>query len=201
MIELKVNIDGQEKSFSMPSGWDEVTIGTFEKIANCSVGDNELQESIEILGYVTGMDDETLYALPIDQVPVIMEQLKYINEPISNEPKEFVEVGGQKYYFKQDFDKLTTGEVLSIDMLNQKYEEQVYKGIAEMLCVFLRKKIDGKLESFRKEHMERAEAFRKEVMIADVYQLFVFFSSGKTMSSETTKDSLEVEEIKTDTKV
>jgi hypothetical protein len=60
----------------------------------------------------------------------------------------------------------------------------------EMLCIFLRKKDGDKLESFKKGFMERAEAF-KQVSIADVNDIFLFFSDGGNSSTNNMKESLE----------
>ena len=100
---------------------------------------------------------------------------------------------------KKDFDNLTYGETISLDIIQKEFGEQVQKAFGKMLCVFLRKKIDGKLEPHLPEHLDRLEMFRTKVMISDVYQLFVFFSSGKNTSTSPTKDSLEVVEIKNET--
>ena len=43
----------------------------------------------------------------------------------------------------------------------------------------LKKKVDGKLEEFNMEHIERADMFRDKVNLLDVYGHIVFFSIGE----------------------
>lgn len=202
MIDLKVNIDGQEKAFSMPESWEEVSVGLFEDIAKLEVSEVDMSNSMSIVSSLTGMSEELLWQVPVNEMPKILEHIHFLKEPIKEEGKESIVIDGEEYFMKNDFDNLTYGETVSLDIIQKNHGEQVQKAFGEMLCVFLRKKIDGKLEPHLKEHMERVEMFREKVMISDVYQLFVFFSSGKNTSTKVIKDSLEVEEIKkeTDTK-
>lgn len=177
---LELVIDGEEKKYNVPESWDDVNLRIFEVIASTNLdGKNDLLESIKLLCAVTGMSMDDAYLLPIDELPQILEVLKFANSPVEEKEVESIVIEGEEYFLKKDFDKMTTGEVLSIDMISQKYEGKIEKGMAEMMCVFLRKKIDGKLESFKSEFIERVELFREHVKVSDVYQMFLFFSNGK----------------------
>lgn len=203
MIDLKVNIEGEERAFQMPESWEEVSVGLFEDIAQMEVNNVDLGNSMTIISALTGMNQELLWQVPVNEMPKILEHVQFLKQPIEDDPKEFIVIDGEEYFMKKDFDNLTYGETISLDIIQKEFGEQVQKAFGKMLCVFLRKKIDGKLEPHLPEHLDRLEMFRTKVMISDVYQLFVFFSSGKNTSTKATKDSLEVVEIKneTDTKV
>lgn len=180
-MNLELIIDGQKKEYKVPENWGEVSLEVFEQIASVSLdGGNDMLESIKLLCSVTGMSMEDAYLLPIDELPQILEVLKFANNPVDEKEVESVIIEGEEYFLKKDFDKMTTGEVLSIDMISKKHEGKIEKGMSEMMCVFLRKKVDGKLEPFKAEFMERAELFRKNVMVSDIYQMFLFFSNGES---------------------
>lgn len=199
MIDLKVNIEGEERAFQMPESWEEVSVGLFEDIAQMEVSNVDLGNSMTIISALTGMNQELLWQVPVNEMPKILEHVQFIKQPIEDDPKESITIDGEEYFMKKDFDNLTYGETISLDIIQKEFGEQVQKAFGKMLCVFLRKKIDGKLEPHLPEHLDRLEIFRTKVMISDVYQLFVFFSSGKNTSTKATKDSLEVVEIKNET--
>lgn len=199
MIDLKVNIEGEERAFQMPESWEEVSVGLFEDIAQMEVSNVDLGNSMTIISALTGMNQELLWQVPVNEMPKILEHVQFIKQPIEDDPKESITIDGEEYFMKKDFDNLTYGETISLDIIQKEFGEQVQKAFGKMLCVFLRKKIDGKLEPHLPEHLDRLEMFRTKVMISDVYQLFVFFSSGKNTSTKATKDSLEVVEIKNET--
>jgi len=182
MIKLNLTIDDEAKSFNIPQSWSDVTVGTYEKLANIDkANENEFQMAIDVLCAMTDISLDDAYALPVDRMPEILEQIKFTNTEIPSTDKEFILIDGEEYYLKKDFTQLTNGEVISLELLNKKHENNIEKAMAEMLCVFLRKKKEnGNLESFKNSFMERADLYREKVSIADVYNMFLFFSSGKT---------------------
>ena len=182
MIKLNLTIDEEVKVFDIPQGWEDVTIGTYEKLANIDkTNENEFQMAIDVLCAISGMSLDDAYALPVDRMPDILEHITFTNTEIKPTDKEYIEIHGDKYYLKKDFNQLTNGEVISLELLNKKYENNIEKGMGEMLCIFLRqKKENGNLEGFKNSFMERVEMFSDKVSIADVYNMFLFFSSGKT---------------------
>jgi len=109
----------------------------------------------------------------------VLDSLGFIKEKIVAKKVDSIRVNGNDYYLKNDFDKLNNGEVISLEILNKKYKDNPEEGMAEMLCLFLRKKKEnGKLENFTPEFMDRADMFRKEVKVSEVNDLFVFFLDG-----------------------
>ena len=181
MIDLVLDIDGVKKNYKVPENWNEVNMRTFELIANVNSQDeNDFFGSMKVFAALTGMSMDDVMLLPVDELPEVLKLVSFANTTIEEKEVDSIVIDGEEYFIKKDMDKLTTGEVLSLDHLAKKYENNIQAGMSEMLCVFLRRKIDGKLESFKSEFMERAELFRDKVMVSDVYHLFLFFSSGKS---------------------
>ncbi len=181
MVKLELNIDGQPKTYDIPEGWNEVSVGRFEDIASVDKEqENEFQMSLDVIRAVVGISEDDLNLLPLESVPEILETMEFVKQEIDLSPSDEIVTSMGTFYLKDNFDKLTVGEVISVETLTKKYNGNFEKGIAEMLCIFLRqKKEDGTLEAFKNSFMERSEVFRNEVMIEDVYQLFVFFSNGR----------------------
>ena len=193
-MKLELTIDGNLKEYSIPESWDDVTLGMFEQIVSIEMnGENDLLDSMKLLCAVTGMAMDDAMLIPVNEMPKILEVLKFANTEVEQKRAESIKIGDDEYFAKDDFDKMTTGEVLSIDMISKKYDGKIERAISEFMCIFLRKKVDGKLETFKADFMERAELFRENVKVTDVYQMFVFFSNGETTLSKVIKDSLEEE--------
>ncbi len=193
MVHFKLEIDGELKEFNFPNGWDEVTIELFEKVAKIDhTIENEITHALTVISTVTGMDLDNVRLIPTNEFPKIMKNLDFIKSDPPKKQRKSIVVDGEKYFIRQkdDFKNLSVGEVESIEQIKRKYGENIPAAFAEYLCVFLRKKLEnGNFESFRNSHMERAELFRKNVKISDVYGLFIFFSSGKSTSIKGMKGS------------
>lgn len=194
MIKLNLTIDDQKKSFNIPTSWADVSIGQYENLSKLDKEkgkENELQFAVDVLCSISDMTKDDAFMLPITETEKVFNNIDFVKKPIPESKKRFVEVDGIKYYFKDDYDKLTNGEVISLELLTKKYEGNIDAGMSEILCVFLRqKKENGKIEGFKSEFMERAEIFRDKISVADVYQLIVFFSNGKSELSKTIKGFL-----------
>lgn len=182
MIEINLEIDDEKFELNLPSGWDEITIKQYDKIAKIERTESNLIQFVEILKILTNVDEETIMSIPAVEFQNITDNLQFLQEEVEDKEVESIVVDGVEYFLKKEFDKLTMGESISIEIIMKKYDNDLTKAIPELLCIFLRKKKEnGKLESFKNSFMERAEMF-SNLMISDVHQLFVFFSIGKSTS-------------------
>ena len=195
MIKLRIDVDGVENYFEVPSSWSEVTVKIFDKIHNIERdGLSDLNLSIKTIAAITGVDEEIVGQLDFDSFGQLADALSFISEEIQTTEVEHIEAGGVKYYLKKDFDKLNVGEVASIELILEKHKSNIVSAMPEMLCVLLRqKKENGELESFKNEFMLRREIF-EEVSIVDVNDLFLFFSDGGSSLPSNTQDSSRAQE-------
>ena len=182
MIKLKIEIDGEKRKFELPNGWDEVTVGQYKQLMMID-RDNltSVMQFVKMITILSDIDEDTVMQIPATSFGDIQEALDFTKEIIStdDEIKDYIIVGDDKYYIKKDFEALTMGETISIEATLEKHKNKLELALPELLCIFLRKKKDnGKLESFKASHMERAELF-EGIIISDINQLFLFFSSGK----------------------
>lgn len=192
MVTLKLELDGEQMTFSIPESWSEVTVEQFAKIFTVNPADmTSVERAVRIVNIFTDVDEDYLYMMSPEQFNQVAEIISFTNSEIQPTGKESIIVEGDEYFIKKDFNQLTMGEVISLELLIEQSNGNIGAKMAEMLCVFLRKKReDGKLEGFKKSFMQRAEMF-KHVSVADVNDIFVFFSDGENLSSISTKASLE----------
>ena len=184
MIILNLEIDGEEKSYEIPTSWSEVTVGQAADIQNISVENLTIIEKIvKILTILTpGISEDDIMLMSPEQFNQISEQLTFISNEIQGEPVNFLTIGGEEYFVKKDFTKLTMGEIISVDTIMKQTDNDITRALPKMLCIFLRKKKEnGELESFKSSFMQREEMF-KGVIITDVAKLFDFFLNGEVSS-------------------
>ena len=180
MVKLNLTIDDEKKSYEVPDCWEDMTVKMYEKLTSVKESENDLKYSLDLICALVGMDIKTAYMIPVNDMPKILEPLEFAKTPIKLSKKKSITINKEKYYLKDDFDNLNTGEVISLNILKDKYQNNIEAGISEMLCIFLRKKkSNNKLETFDDEFMDRAEMFRENVRIMDVHSMFVFFLNGK----------------------
>jgi hypothetical protein len=188
MIEVNVEIEEEIKTYQFPESWDDVTVERFIKIYQLRSNDmNELESSVQLLSAVSGIEKDILYLMEIEDFKKLISNLKFVSNEILKQDVEYIELEGDKYYLYNDFNKLTTGEVITIETLIESAGGDFYNIMPDLLCLFLRKKKDDKYERFTTDMLKRKEMF-KQVPISQIYHIFNFFLIGRNISNDNTKD-------------
>jgi len=179
MIEINFDIDGVKKEITLPSDYEEMTVGQYMALNAIDFKDKtEIEIIVETISLFGDISVDEVYMIPVQQFNEIVEAFKYTNDAIDKKDIDSIKVGDDVYYLKSDFTSLNLGETISIDMI-MKSEKNVNKSISKLLCVFLRKKrSDGNLEEFNNSFMSREDDF-KDIIITEVYQLMSFFLTLK----------------------
>lgn len=184
MNTLVIEFDGEDIEINVPTSWDEITIKqtallSSVKLTSATTRYDVFKDNMEIL---CGIDNDISGAMSQSEMEKVEEWLDMIGDYKIGEHKEFIEVEGEKYYLYQSFDKFTNAEIISIKMIEEKHGSNKIYAIPEMLCIFLRKKLEnGSLETFRNSFMDRARLF-ENLIITDVNRMFDFFTNGKSKS-------------------
>lgn len=182
MTNLLLTIDEVEKEYNIPTDWSSVTIEEFIELYSYSFDElNALEKAIRIVSIFTKISEEDIYMMSQEQFTQISDLLSFVNTEMVPETKDIIILNGENYYLKQDFSKLNLGEIVSLELLSEKTNGNLVKGMDELLCIFLRKKKDnGELESFKNSMMSRAELF-KTVKVVDVFAIFSNFQNGNPL--------------------
>lgn len=180
-INLEIEIDGDVKEFVIPQSWNEVSVGQTTKLALLQRdGVNNLELMVKILSILAKMDEDIVYMMQQEDFVKVIEAINFTNQEIKGELKDCVNIEGEDYYLKKDFDKLTMGEIISIETIIKQHNNNVQLALPQLLCIFLRKKKEnGNLESFKNSFMQRQELF-EGLTITDVNDIFVFFLDGRS---------------------
>jgi hypothetical protein len=189
MITIQIEIDEEVKDFNFPTSWEEVTVEQFIKIfTEKSVSENGLMATVKIISAISGIDEELIMMMGIEDFKNLSKHLSFIEETMEIKNVEYIELEGDKYYLYTDFNKLTTGEIITIETLMEAKNGNIYEVMGELLCVFLRKKKDnGDFEKFKTNMLQRKTLFMK-ANISDIHHIFNFFLDGRNLFNHNTRD-------------
>lgn len=190
MIEVNIDVEGVKMNYQVPSSWDEVTVEQFTKLYRVkSPNTNELLGAVTMISALSGIEEGIILQMDIDDFRELSTKLLFITKEVPREDTEFVEINGEEYFLYTDFNRLTTGEVITLETILESAEYDVHKIMPDLLCLFLRKKDkEGKLEKFTTDMLKRKEIFLS-IPITKIYHLFSFFLIGGNTSANNTKDS------------
>jgi hypothetical protein len=192
MVKLNLEIDEEVREFNIPENWDEVTIEQFINLFSFErQGMTELNIATRTINVFTGIDEDLLLMMNYNDFQQIIGVLQFTNKDMEPQVVDYVELDGEKYYLRKDFDKFTMGEIISIETILSSSENNILKVMDKLLCIFLRKKKEnGKFEPFKGEMMDRVELFRT-APVSKIHHIFNFFLDGGTLSTSNMKDFLE----------
>ena len=191
-------MDGYEAIYNFPESWDEVTVKQFAELYKTkNPNNNDLLGAVNIISALAGIEQAVLLQMDIDDFKELSNKLTFITKEIPKTEVDYLELDGDKYYLYTEFNKYTTGEVITIETLMEGAQNDVNKIMADLLCLFLRKKDeDGKFEKFTTDMLRRKELFLG-VPISNIYHIFLFFSTGRNTSTNNMKDSTKLKDQST----
>lgn len=189
MISVNIELEEGTKTYEFPTSWDDVTVEQFTKLFDGhKYTDNQLLGSVRVMSILSGIDEETIMSMDVEDFKTLSTHLNFVGDEVGTSDVDYLELDGEKYYLYKDFNKMTTGEVITIELLMEKNEGNIYKIMPELLCIFLRKKKkDGSFEKFNTSMMGRADKF-KNIEISKIHHIFNFFSTGEALFNPNIQD-------------
>lgn len=190
MIEVNIELEETKQTYFVPENWDEVTVEKFMNVYRYkNPNNNELLGAVNLISALSDIEAGVLLQMDIDDFKTLASKVTFITQEVPRQDMDSIEVDGEQYYLYTEFNKLTTGEVITIETLLESVEFDIHKIMSDLLCLFLRKKDkDGKYEKFTTDMLKRKESFLK-IPITQIYHVFGFFSLGVNTSKNNMKDS------------
>lgn len=187
MINLEIN----NEKFRIKNDWDEISLAEFVDII--AIQQDSYSNLIRLIKTITGLciegDKDNLedYMLGFcaDDFDALASNFSFINEefkPKKVEKNKVFEIDGEKYVMIPDFNKLTVGEMISLEQLLTDKKLDVNK--IEIAFAILFRKLDenGKPKLFNEDDfMFVLNELKHKVIMADIIEhINFFFSGGKT---------------------
>jgi hypothetical protein len=197
-MEVKIIIDYKEKVIQVPEKWEDLKLKHWMKLNEIDKKKwpSDLIRDINVIATILEIEPEEVEMLEIETYNTLMNTLSFLTTQPEDRPlKDFIEIKGEKWFIKKDFDKITLGERITIDTLLM--EKTLEEKFSELLTLFLKKKNEeGEFETWKTSHKSRATLFEEEVNFMDVKNIMIFFSDGINSSSENMKESSVNQELK-----
>lgn len=184
---------------NIPKSWSEVKISTFQEL-HAVESETEIGVLISKLSILADCDTEEIRALPINEFNNIKSQIEFMSKPLSKKINLKIEVDGKKYGMIPDLNFLTAGEFLDAENWKDKSIENLHLYLALLYRpIIFEDGEDYKIEPHKAEGFtRRAELFRHNLTIENVWGTLLFFSSLGLNCTKVILDYLESTETQTD---
>lgn len=178
------NFKIEDKEFSIPTDWSEVPLKTYIDIVRLerTKEDYKIAE-LYLIKMIELLVGDNIDDLPLEDLSEMMKVLQYITiEPVS-EKTITLKIGEKDYVFKEDMNKLSTGEYISIKVLQEGKDE--LDSLPDLLAVILRpgELVDGKWiqEKFNADDIPIRRRLILEQPITKLLGYVGFFLNGKDL--------------------
>lgn len=135
------------KEWTVPTSWDEITLGQFEQIQKFYEGEEERKTDVrEIVHILCNKTVDEVNELPAEFLSIILDKLSFTTEkPEMGENTNKIEVDGETYQVNV-MEKMKTGEYVATEMI-LKNDRNDLAGILAVLCRKEGEPYDSKFEN------------------------------------------------------
>jgi hypothetical protein len=176
-----------DKEYKMPEGWNEVNLEMFERIVKLSSLLNsyksEIEFSLDMFSILTGAPMEELKKLTRGGFETLSSKVEWVNTDIKPSGKKSFILDGEEWMPVDDLQSLSMGDSISMElMIKDSTDETILTNLLPVLIRRVKKiqkangrvkKVPGDFEADKYE--ETKELFKKNLYVADVFQLKSFF--------------------------
>jgi hypothetical protein len=183
MIIVEIN----DKEYNLPKSWNEVSIEMFEKIMKqasiLSTYKSQVLYSLEMFSILCGAPIDELKEMNRESFDKMGDLCNWVNDEIEPSGVSSWTIEGTEYKAVSNMNALTMGDNISLEiMINESDEANI---LGNILPILIRKtkqvtKEDGSVKvsitDFDAENYnETRDLFKKNLNVADVFQLKSFF--------------------------
>lgn len=159
-------------SIKVPTKWEEVTLGQFEKIMRLTGGESKRVDVMSLLSILTGQDEDYINSLPASFVETLMAHLIFLND----NPRTYDHTAsqikiGDDFYSIHFLEELKFGEYVEVNE-SIKNDPLDYSSILAILC-----RKDGELfdEDYVANKFKKRKEMFQEQPVTEILPLIGFF--------------------------
>lgn len=156
----------------VPTKWEEVTLGQFEKIMKLTGGESKKVDVMSLLSILTGQDEDYINSLPASFVETLMAHLIFLND----NPRTYDHTAsqikiGNDFYSIHFLEELKFGEYVEVNE-SIKNDPLDYSSILAILC-----RKDGELfdEDYVANRFKKRKEMFQEQPVTEILPLIGFF--------------------------
>jgi hypothetical protein len=165
----KFKLNGND--YEVPNKWEDIKLGHYMSIFNINYNESEYTDIILLKSLIPNMTDEVLDDMSLELFKDIQKELGFLRTNPKFKPKQVVNIDGEDYIFKSNFNKLTMGEIASIKTYDAKYGTN---SLPYTLSILLRKAIKDENGELTQEKIvtENIERNAKRFLDLPIYEWF-----------------------------
>lgn len=191
MILLTVN----EQKFQIADKWTDVTFGQYVDLLAIQQDTwEDLTKTVKIISALSDKPkelEEIINLMDFNDFTMLSEQMEWIKTDFVEVANQIelmnkFEIDGKEYKIKEQYQKLTLGEMITVETM---LKDPNYNPQEIILAVLLREVIDGKEKAFNEDDFFYIlNVLKYKINLVDVYKYLAFFLSGdKTSTGEISK--------------
>lgn len=142
---------GSKDTILIKTSWDEVNLDEFIQISNIDhdkeLRNSNLLRSIKQIAVLSNKTEKELLTYSNEMFAPLLQKIGFIfNETPKDLSKKPFDVNGVKYMFVEEFNNLSTGEMVSVEQLLLDSAENSKPFLADLLPILIRPAIKYKNE-------------------------------------------------------
>lgn len=194
-----INLEYSGNTYKMPTKFKEITIDKYIDIISIDQEKTEIEKLIAIISILTGMDEDIIRSINVDQIKMINNHLQFLFKSNEFLLVEQVNIDGVWYGFNKELSDISFGEYIDLEEFSKTdlnknihvimailYRPIIKKKpttLKNLIKSYIYRKEDDilfsnyKIEDYvSKKVMLRAELFKKKMSVDVVLGAMFFFS-------------------------
>lgn len=181
--------------------WNELTLWQYQQImpilTNPDKDWTELDKEVKLLCVVTGMTEQQIDSLSIEDLKELRKELTFLDEPIEGKPVDFIVVNGRRYRMNYDIKNMPAARYIESKVFSKDTVANLHKIAASMVIPqkkqWFGKWVDDKYDASKHEEYSADMA---EANFIHIYHSLVFFYQVYRNWIEVSRDYM-IQEMKT----
>ena len=160
--------------------WNELTLWQYQQImpiiTNPDKDWTELDKEVKLLCIITGMTEQQIDSLSIEDLKELRKELAFLDEPIEGKPVDFIIINGRRYRMNYDIKNMPAARYIESKVFSKDTVANLHKIAASMIIpqkkLWFGKWVDDKYDASKHEQYASDMA---EANFIHVYHSLVFF--------------------------
>lgn len=160
--------------------WNELTLWQYQQImpiiTNPDKDWTELDKEVKLLCIVTGMTEQQIDSLSIEDLKELRKELAFLDEPIEGKPVDFIVINGRRYRMNYDIKNMPAARYIESKVFSKDTLANLHKIAASMVIPqkkqWFGKWVDDKYDASKHEEYS---SDMQEANFIHIYHSLVFF--------------------------
>ena len=181
--------------------WNELTLWQYQQImpiiTNPDKDWTELDKEVKLLCIITGMTEQQIDSLSIEDLKELRKELTFLDEPIEGKPVDFIVINGRRYRMNYDIKNMPAARYIESKVFSKDTVANLHKIAASMVIPqkkqWFGKWVDDKYDASKHEEYS---SDMQEANFIHIYHSLVFFYQVYRNWIEVSRDYM-IQEMKT----